>query len=880
MKKGIKRVLSITMAVALSLSVSLLGVSAATSYTPPSQGMTADNSKYLSGATAAANTVVLSVLGINVTSTDGAGIYTARGNTDSWGTDSSNLGIFGSDINDSPDPYVYNFFYNLYSTQSGGTVYSVDDYSKWTATPYTLVSGTNKAGPTGSAKGTVTISVNGEDKTCNPAFFYEPDILLGAATDGYSEELSNYQRDYNADYNPTIFLGYGMGMGQYAAGGIRSDGLGLEYNMFDMSAGVVRLGQRVEALADEIGKQNRYDNGAYEIGVNYDKYDRGLYYYAQSLFADGSLTKINYASGASFDADTSRWAVTKGTGRQAQYASGIGNDIFDMLENGYQFSDGTVIEASEITSTGGGPGGRPGGGSSTTTGYYLTTAQMIEILNNSGSDDATGVIIGNVTSANDWAELSHAGIRCLYNLPTCVYGMTMQTVENGMGIPFYLAYFYYNQNEKLNPGNFIYYWMENFYHVTDNAKMETVVGNMLGSSDLPAGYGGAAIASYNADEIEEMIEDGIDYYENTLVPQYESEGVASDSALYWDTLDTSVGIGSDIQETNKNYDVTVTDTGTQDEFGNKLYTFTYTEKNSGGSGESGGSGGGVVPSVFTITVSGAENGTVTASAEKAAKGSTVKLTVTPSEGYETDAVSVKYANNDDVKVETGSDGSYSFTMPGSKVTVNATFKKVETTPVEPQPSDPTPPSAASKFKDLDANAWYSDAVDYVVNNNLFNGTSDTSFEPNGTMTRAMFVTVLSRLEGIDASKYTGTDFTDVNTGQWYSSAIQWASKNNIVGGIGDGKFDPNGNVSREQMATIMYRYANYKNISTSNVDATKFNAFSDSGSVSSWAVDAVKWAVDKGIINGMGDGTIAPQGISTRAQVAQIVKNYTDKIAA
>ena len=142
----------------------------------------------------------------------------------------------------------------------------------------------------------------------------------------------------------------------------------------------------------------------------------------------------------------------------------------------------------------------------------------------------------------------------------------------------------------------------------------------------------------------------------------------------------------------------------------------------------------------------------------------------------------------------------------------------------------------------------------------------------------MFVTVLSRLEGIDAAQNTGSSFLDVDEGQWYTAAVLWASRNGIVQGTGEGLFDPNGNVTREQMAAIMHRYATYRNIDTSNVDVSKFNAFTDNSKVSDWAADAVKWAADKGIINGMGDGTIEPQGTATRAQVAQIVKNYQEII--
>lgn len=186
---------------------------------------------------------------------------------------------------------------------------------------------------------------------------------------------------------------------------------------------------------------------------------------------------------------------------------------------------------------------------------------------------------------------------------------------------------------------------------------------------------------------------------------------------------------------------------------------------------------------------------------------------------------------------------------------------------------------SEKFRDLDAGQWYHDAVDYVLNNEYFKGTGDSAFEPSGSMTRAMFVTVLSRMEGISASEYTGSDFSDVETGKWYSEAIQWASRKEIVRGVGGGKFNPDGNVTREQMAVILYNYAKYRGIDTSGVDASKFGSFTDKDRVSEWAVDAMTWATSAGIINGMGNNTLAPSESSTRAQVAQIIKNYNDKIA-
>ncbi len=183
-----------------------------------------------------------------------------------------------------------------------------------------------------------------------------------------------------------------------------------------------------------------------------------------------------------------------------------------------------------------------------------------------------------------------------------------------------------------------------------------------------------------------------------------------------------------------------------------------------------------------------------------------------------------------------------------------------------------------KYSDLDPSLWYHEAIDFVLNSKYFQGTSDTTFEPDYTMTRAMFVTVLSRMEGMDAAQYSGSDFTDVETGQWYTAAIQWASRNGIVLGVGEQQFDPNGEVTREQMAAIMYRYAQYKKIDTTKADASKFGSFSDKDSVSDWAVEAMTWATGVGIINGTDTG-IEPQANSTRAQVAQIVKNYTEKLS-
>ena len=137
----------------------------------------------------------------------------------------------------------------------------------------------------------------------------------------------------------------------------------------------------------------------------------------------------------------------------------------------------------------------------------------------------------------------------------------------------------------------------------------------------------------------------------------------------------------------------------------------------------------------------------------------------------------------------------------------------------------------------------------------------------------MLVMVLWRYEGEPAEGE--NTFTDVPNGTWYTNAVAWAASNGIVGGVGNGKFDPDGSITREQMATILFRYAQKKNIDTSK--RGELSGFADSGKVSSWAKDAVQWTVAEGIINGS-DGKLLPQGNATRAQVSAILMRFIENI--
>ena len=179
-----------------------------------------------------------------------------------------------------------------------------------------------------------------------------------------------------------------------------------------------------------------------------------------------------------------------------------------------------------------------------------------------------------------------------------------------------------------------------------------------------------------------------------------------------------------------------------------------------------------------------------------------------------------------------------------------------------------------EFVDVPQKAWYVEAVNYAVRNSLMKGVGNDQFDPEGTMTRAMLVTVLWRYEGEPEAP--ANTFSDVKAGTWYFDAVSWAAANNIVGGVGNNKFDPDGNITREQMATILYRYCNGKGIDTSK--QTSISGFPDAGSVSSYAQNAMQWAVAEKLVNGS-DGKLLPQGNATRAQVATILMRFIENIA-
>lgn len=190
------------------------------------------------------------------------------------------------------------------------------------------------------------------------------------------------------------------------------------------------------------------------------------------------------------------------------------------------------------------------------------------------------------------------------------------------------------------------------------------------------------------------------------------------------------------------------------------------------------------------------------------------------------------------------------------------------TPDKPDDKEPDTDKWINPYDDVSDDAWYYDAVKYVSEAGIMNGMGASTFAPDVTLTRAMFVTMLYRMEG-SPKVSAASGFTDVARGSWYESAINWATANGIVKGISTTEFAPDTYVTREQMVAIIYRYAQYKGVSV--VTASEHLHFDDADTISEYAVSAMNWAVGLGIINGYDSNNIAPRNGSTRAQAATVL---------
>ena len=260
---------------------------------------------------------------------------------------------------------------------------------------------------------------------------------------------------------------------------------------------------------------------------------------------------------------------------------------------------------------------------------------------------------------------------------------------------------------------------------------------------------------------------------------------------------------------------------------------------------------------YAIKIADTKYGKVTASAENADEDDIIYITVKPNDGYALTRLKIETDGGDTVLAEKSSFGTYYyFYMPDDNVTVTATFGIAH---------------KEMPFTDVYTYSWFHDAVQFVYDNDIMNGVSDTSFNPDGTVTRGMRVTLLWRLAGEPSSF--GGGFSDVPAGHSCYSAAAWAARNGIVNGMTSTTFEPDSNITREQLVTILYRYAQYLGYSTTG---SSLYGFTDASSVSSYATNAMSWAVKHGIISGVTTSTLVPAGTATRAQAAQMFMSFSD----
>ncbi|MDY3926769.1 MAG: S-layer homology domain-containing protein [Anaerotignum sp.] len=293
---------------------------------------------------------------------------------------------------------------------------------------------------------------------------------------------------------------------------------------------------------------------------------------------------------------------------------------------------------------------------------------------------------------------------------------------------------------------------------------------------------------------------------------------------------------------------------------NVTITVNWTANSTGGGSSSGGGGGGSIKKYSVTASENIENGTVTISPKNASAGSKVTVTVTPDEGYALESFVIKDENGKEIKLTDNGNGKYTFTMPSGKVTVEPSFKAETAEPVEPA----EPAKSVNPFTDVPSGAYYEDAVIWAVEKGITSGTTETTFSPDASCTRAQMLTFMWRAAG--SPKATGSNpFTDVSADAYYYDAVLWAVENGITSGISATTFAPDATVTRDQTVTFLYRAA--------GSPAANGSSFSDVSSDAYYA-DAVAWAVQQNITSGTGDNQFSPNADCTRAQIVTFLYRY------
>jgi hypothetical protein len=285
-----------------------------------------------------------------------------------------------------------------------------------------------------------------------------------------------------------------------------------------------------------------------------------------------------------------------------------------------------------------------------------------------------------------------------------------------------------------------------------------------------------------------------------------------------------------------------------------------------------------IPGIYTLTLDVGSNGKVTSTpaADKndsitIGQGSDVKFTITPSTGYELDTLKVDTKSVSEKDYTKSSSGVITYTLKSvaKSQKVSVTFKKTDTTKNWTNP-----------FTDVSSSDSYYSAVKFVYENSLFKGTTTTKFSPDTTMTRAMFVTVLGRLAGVDVSRFKTSSYSDVpinSTTSWYAPYVEWATQMGIVEGYGDGTFGPDNKITHQQMYVLMYKYSLFVENKKISLSGTSINA-SDADEVADWAKNAVMYASQQNFLVKVSTSRIDPKGEAKRSELAQLLEKYCDVV--
>ena len=405
------------------------------------------------------------------------------------------------------------------------------------------------------------------------------------------------------------------------------------------------------------------------------------------------------------------------------------------------------------------------------------------------------------------------------------YGGTA-TVKSGTYTAPYAAYVY-NSGGTINIENGTFTGVVRADATTDTTAVINIKnGSFNGEIQKGGGPGSETISitggTFSFDPSTKVKNNGTDY----IVKRAGSEGAYTYTVLAKSGLTSGVYLTDPSGALASNYYVSSTANG--------VWTVSYSAPSSGGGSSSS-------SRRYDVSAPSVKHGDVTVSPKSASKGDTVTITVKPDSGYELDTLTVKDASGSKIKVKDKGDGKFTFTMPASKVTVSAEFAEIETL----------------DFADVSTDAYYYEAVKWAAKKGITGGIGNGLFGPNQPCTRAQIVTFLWRAAGSPEPK-TMSSFADVSMDAYYAKAVAWAVENGITTGTGDGKFSPDATCTRAQSVTFLFRAIGKL------VDSKA--EFSDVLTDSYYA-NAVAWAVENGVTNGIGDGLFGPDNSCTRAQI-------------